>query len=89
MAKRGHDFKMRLLDDEAADLAARAARDGLAKADVIRKAMGWEPVELVKAPSPGDRDVSPPPPPPTSASSEPGVSGMAGLAKRIEDRRRQ
>lgn len=80
---------MRLLDDEAADLEARASRDGLAKADVIRKAMGWKTVELVKASSSAGSDPSPPPAPPSSASSEPGVAGMAGLAKRIEERRSQ
>jgi len=87
MARRGQDFKIRLLDEEAADLDARAARDGLAKADVIRKAMGWAPVNLVKASPPAAGDTPPPPSP--SAADGPGMAAASELARRIAARQQK
>jgi hypothetical protein len=88
---RGKDFKMRLLDEEVADLDARAARDGLAKADVIRKAMGWAPVNLLKPSSPatGDTNGAHRPPKSSPSSEEPGVAAASELARRIAERRQK
>jgi hypothetical protein len=87
---RSQPFKMRLLDVEVADLDARAEREGIAKADVIRRAMGWDAVNLVKPSSPAASDGEPAPAPrrpSPSASKEPGVAAASELARRIKERR--
>ncbi len=88
---RTQPFKIRLLDTEIADLEARATRDGIAKADVIRKAMGWTVVGLVKSSRlPGNGSPAAPPRPASpSASDEPGVAAAGELARRIAERRKQ
>lgn len=85
---RATPFKMRLTDEEVVDLEARARRDGIAKADVIRKAMGWEVVGLVK-PSTDDANGTAPPPPASPSAEEPGVAAAGELARRIAERRKQ
>jgi hypothetical protein len=80
---------MRLTDEEAVDLEARASRDGIAKADVNRKAMGWEVVGLVKPPAPEANGSAPPPPVSPSATEQPGVAAAGELARRIADRRKR
>lgn len=48
MSRRARVYVLRLGDAEHADLQSRADAEGIAKADVIRKAMGWEPEGLIK-----------------------------------------
>lgn len=84
--RRDHIYRLRLGDDERADLAARAATEGIAKADVIREAMGWEPEGLIRPPA--ESPPSPTPkPPPTGEGEEPGVAAVSELARRIQERR--
>lgn len=85
---RTQPFKMRLLEEEVADLTARAEREGIAKADVIRRAMGWDAVELVKQESShAAARATSPPAAPSPSSKEPGVAGLAELTRRIEERK--
>lgn len=48
MSRRRHVFVLRLGDAEHADLQSRADAEGIAKADVVRKALGWEVEGLIK-----------------------------------------
>lgn len=88
--RRDHTFPLRLGDDEADDLERRAAEEGIAKADVIRKAMGWDPVGLI---GPGSAPPAPGParPAPTGKPADdegPGQRGITELARRIAERQR-
>jgi hypothetical protein len=84
--RREHTFPLRLSDAEHDDLERRAAKGGIAKADVIREAMGWDPVGLI-GPN------SDPPPPRRSettgkpvAEQGPGQRGLSLLTRRIAER---
>lgn len=89
--RREHFYKLRLGDAERDDLDQRAAEKGIAKADVIREAMGWEPEGLIR------RDAGEAPPRParqrngSAAGGEngPGERGMAELTRRIAERKRR
>lgn len=86
--RREHTFPLRLGDAERDDLERRAAEEGVAKADVIRKAMGWDEVGLIgpdsakAAPAPARRE----PPRPTGGEDGPGARGIAELTRRIAER---
>lgn len=48
VTRREHTYRLRLGDAEHDDLEQRANDGGVAKADVIREAMGWEPEGLIR-----------------------------------------
>jgi hypothetical protein len=94
VSRRGHTYRLRLGDEEHDDLERRAAEHGIAKADVIREAMGWEPEGLIRreadALPPGK--ISAPPALPTTGTSAgdddgPAARGLSVLAQRIAARR--
>ncbi len=87
--RRDHIYRLRLGDAERDDLDARAAAEGIAKADVIRDAMGWEREGLI-----GPSDSAPPrarrAPEPTGKPADeegPGQRGVSELARRIAERK--
>lgn len=88
--RREHGYKLRLGDAEHDDLERRAAEEGIAKADVIRKAMGWDPVGLI-GPDSAPPAAAPARPAPTGRAADedgPGARGISELARRIAERRR-
>lgn len=86
--RREHTFPLRLGDEERDDLERRAAEEGVARADVIRKAMGWDPVGLIGPDSPAPPVPVRSVPPGKPASDEgPGARGLSELARRIAERR--
>jgi hypothetical protein len=97
VSRRGHTYPLRLGDEEAADLERRAEERGIAKADVIREAMGWAPVGLIRreadTPTPPEKISAPPAPPTTTGTSAgdaddgPAARGLSVLRERIERRR--
>lgn len=86
--RREHDFKLRLGDEERDDLERRAAEQGIAKADVIREAMGWEPEGLIKpdSPQPPPARSRPKPSAPAGDEDGPGARGIAELTRRLAER---
>lgn len=91
--RRDHTFPLRLGDEERDDLERRAAEEGIAKADVIRAAMGWDPVGLIGPdPAPlaaGVPDLPAPEPTGSPADDDgPGARGISELARRIAERGR-
>jgi hypothetical protein len=94
VSRRGHVYRLRLGDEEHDELERRAAERGIAKADVIREAMGWEPEGLIRreADPPTPQKISAPPAPPTTGTPAgdddgPGARGLSVLRERIERRR--
>lgn len=95
MSRRGHTYRLRLGDEEHDDLERRAAAAGIAKADVIREAMGWEPEGLIRReaapPTPAQKISAPPALPTTSTPAGdddgPAARGLSVLAQRIAARR--
>jgi hypothetical protein len=85
--RREHVFRLRLNDSEHDDLERRATESGMAKADVIRLAMGWRPEGLIhrdlppaRTPAPASASVPPPAP---DAEAGPGDRGLDLLMRRI------
>ena len=89
--RRDHIYRLRLGDAERDDLGARAAAEGIAKADVIREAMGWEPEGLIR-PGSAAKPASRPPAPADAANDPgdaagPGTAAVSELARRIQERK--
>jgi len=91
--RREHTFRVRLGDAEHEDLAARAAAEGIAKADVIRKALGWEPEGLIRRKadpsSPASRATNPTTGSTAGDEDGPGARGLTELARRIAERQQR
>lgn len=85
--KRDAVFQLRLSTPEAERLESQAADAGLSKADLIRKALGWDITGLTRsAAKPSPSSPRPKPLPAArkpSLGTRPGELGLAALRRRI------
>jgi hypothetical protein len=77
-------FQLRLLDTEAQRLEDQAKEAGLSKADLIRKALGWDTTDrsprtptpqLAVPPAPAERPVDP--------ERQPGLAAIQEIANKL------
>jgi hypothetical protein len=81
--KRGAVFQLRLSVPEAERLESQAKDAGLSKADLIRKALGWDITRRPTRTAPVRDVVAAAPEQAVDPEKQPGAAALQALAKRL------
>jgi hypothetical protein len=85
MSRRGAVFQLRLLDDEPQRLEDQAKEAGLSKADLIRKALGWDITGRPTRSSPPQSAVpTDPAGRPIDPDKQPGLAAIHQIARKLK-----